>query len=123
MKNLIKIAVALSLVLSSCALFGNQNEVRLSEVRDTASKIIDRHDVYVNADRALTVSSRDQFLQESHALLVLVGGETTLQETLKTAASPVCVRHDAYVNADTTLQPTQKSVYLDSTKILLRVTE
>lgn len=107
--------------MQSCSL---SPEVRVSEVQDLASVIVDRTEAYVIADVDLPASTRDAHLsrvERMRDVLVDNPAETVEGELAATAARPVCELHDAYVTADASLDATARGRALRSTEIMRRV--
>jgi len=112
----------LAATLASCALFGGgAGEIKVSEVAPLVEDIAGRHDLYVNADTALTAAAVAQFLSESLHLCDLVGEDAPKYihvDVLAPAATPIMVRYDAYVAGDSTLTAQKRTALLRSTTIL-----
>jgi len=110
MKTLI---LALSLAVAACS--SPYVLVVDPPVASTAQRVVDRHDSYVQGDSALFGSDRDDFLEESSRVEMLISLPEVSALALDAALQPVMARHDAYVGADASLGLLQRDIYLEST--------
>lgn len=113
MKTLLLIA---PLFLAACATPGM---VPLDgAVGRSIERVVERHDVYVEADESLAQLDNEAYLSESIAAMSLLVMPEVLGETAAVMLDPIMNRHDAYVSADAELDELERAIYLESTERL-----
>ncbi len=112
-----KYLAPLLLLLAACA-----GMVRTSEVQDSLSDVLTRHDDYVFSDEGLTDATKDVYLGQSAQAKKIVGSEDELTPAQFHALidGPV-QRHQAYVEDDVTITELDRRVWLRSGEVLLGV--
>jgi len=81
------------------------------------TRVVERHDAYVNADEHLAPSERSTYLSQSSDLLSIVVGmpDGIPSSLLESKLYPVMMRHDGYVRVDLSLEPLVAETYLATT--------
>jgi len=81
------------------------------------TRVLERHDDYVNADTTLTMVDRETYLGQSTQVVATMAAypDGITSAMLSPFLAPVMDRHDAYVSVDSKLDPIELQQYLATT--------
>lgn len=114
--------IAVAALLAACTSISPL--IQASSIQDSVGIVAQRHDSYVQDDDSLSDEERQEDLEQSSELMVLVFSRDQIgKEELASKFDPVANRHDIYVVGDAALSELQRRVYLRSTQELRRLTE
>jgi hypothetical protein len=109
-----RILPALLLVLASCAATPVAVPMQPAVVR-TIERVLERHDLYVQTDPALSEAEMEAALDASAAVRPLLGLAEVPSSVLELELLSVMARHDDYIASDPGLDELEREVYLADT--------
>jgi hypothetical protein len=106
-------------LLAGCSVLSTQ--IDTTKISGTTTRVLNRHDAYINADTTLDMATRTHDLGQSSFVRSELVNPTVQASTISAPLNDVCNRTDVYDHANAKLPSYKLQANLNDTKILREV--
>ena len=107
------------------ALVACETSIRVDSIEETATRVVERHNRYVQRDADLTEARQEAFVDSANQLLETLEAARDRDpeghvraQAIENTVEAVTERHDDYVEGDDSVPDRIKQVYLRSSQLL-----